>query len=227
MKIPNFPETVWLFDYDLTLYREREILESLDARISLFVERTVGCSLGEASRIRKDYLFRFGTTLAGLRKVYGVSPDDYFDFIHESEHLVYPEFSREKLRLLRDIAGPKYVFTNGRSDWSREGISRMGVSGCFRKIVGLENLDWEGKPSENAYRKMENVLSADLGAFWKKSSGKIVLLDDSLKNLEPAHDRGWVTVWVNADGEGVPPFVDSKIPDLMRLRDLLLPDRSR
>lgn len=226
MKIPNSPATVWLFDYDLTLYGERKILDSLDARISLFVERTVGCSPDEASRIRKDYLLRFGTTLAGLRKIYGVSPNDYFDFIHEPEYLTYPEFSREKLHLLEEIAGPKYVFTNGRSDWSRAGISRMGLSGCFRKIVGLENLGWEGKPSKSAYEKMESALT-DSARSADGELCKIVLLDDSLKNLKPAHDRGWTTVWVNADGDDAPPFIDAKIPDLMRLRDLLSPDSFR
>lgn len=217
MKISNTADRIWLFDYDLTLYAERSVIEALDRRISLFVQRTVQCSFEEAVRIRKDYLFRFGTTLAGLRKVYGVLPDDYFDFIHEPEFLVYPEFSQAKLQMLRSIRGPKYVFTNGRSDWSRTGISRMGISECFRKIVGLENLGWEGKPSESAYAKMEKVLLSDSAFRMGDSPQKIVLLDDSLKNLKPAHDRGWTTVWVNSDSEKDGSFADIRIPSLMDL----------
>ncbi len=217
MKISNTADRIWLFDYDLTLYAERSVIEALDRRISLFVQRTVQCSFEEAVRIRKDYLFRFGTTLAGLRKVYGVLPDDYFDFIHEPEFLVYPEFSQAKIQMLRSIRGSKYVFTNGRSDWSRTGISRMGISECFRKIVGLENLGWEGKPSESAYAKMEKVLLSDSAFRVGDSPQKIVLLDDSLKNLKPAHDRGWTTVWVNSDSEKDGSFADLRIPSLMDL----------
>lgn len=217
MKISNTADRIWLFDYDLTLYAERSVIEALDRRISLFVQRTVQCSFEEAVRIRKDYLFRFGTTLAGLRSIYGVLPDDYFDFIHEPEFLVYPEFSQAKIQMLRSIRGSKYVFTNGRSDWSRAGISRMEISECFRKIVGLENLGWEGKPSESAYVKMEKVLLSDSAFRVGDSPQKIVLLDDSLKNLKPAHDRGWTTVWVNSDSEKDGSFADLRIPSLMDL----------
>ncbi len=217
MKISNTADRIWLFDYDLTLYAERSVIESLDQRISLFVQRTVRCSFEEAVRIRKDYLFRFGTTLAGLRSVYGVLPDDYFDFIHEPETLVYPEYSQAKVQMLRSICGPKYVFTNGRSDWSRAGISRMGISECFRKIVGLENLGWEGKPSESAYAKMEKILVANSVFRMGDSPQKIVLLDDSLKNLKPAHDRGWTTVWVNPDSGEDGSFADMRISSLMDL----------
>ena len=42
--LQNSPEKVWLFDYDLTLYgtEERYVINSLDHRISLFVQKTVG-----------------------------------------------------------------------------------------------------------------------------------------------------------------------------------------
>jgi putative hydrolase of the HAD superfamily len=47
----------------------------------------------------------------------------------------------------------------------------------------------------------------------------IVLLEDSLRNLEPAHRRGWTTVLVNPNVEA-PAWVDFHIPHLMNLRDL-------
>lgn len=224
MKIPNCTDRIWLFDYDMTLYAERSVLESLDRRISLFVQKTVKCPFEEASRIRKDYLLRFGTTLAGLQSVYGVRPDDYFDFIHEPETLNYPKFSQEKLQMLRSIRGPKYVFTNGRSDWSRAGISRMGISECFRKIVGLENLGWKGKPADSAYEKMEEILHSDATFCAGDDPKRIILLDDSLKNLKPAHDRGWTTIWVNPDSEEAGSFASARISSLMDLRELTEPD---
>lgn len=214
---------IWLFDYDLTLYAhtERAVLDSLDLRISQYVERVVGCSFEDAQRIRKDYLKRFGTTLSGLRSVYGVSPDDFFDFIHNPEFLTYPSPATGKKLLLESLDGPKYIFTNGRSDWSRAGVSRMGVLDCFHRIVGLENLDWDGKPQNSAYEKMEAVLEAD-GVFRRgESRRRLVLLDDSAANLLTAKVRGWTTVWVNPSTEPVSFSPDFRISTLMELPTIL------
>lgn len=223
MKILNAADRVWLFDYDMTLYSERAVLDSLDRRISLFVQKMLDISLEKASEIRREYLHTFGTTLAGLVALHGVRPDDYFDFIHEPSTLVYPEFSFEKLQMLDSILGPKYVFTNGRSDWSRKGISLMKISGCFRRVIGLEDLGWKGKPSASAYEKMEEVLFSDGAICRGESPEKIILLDDSLKNLKPACDRGWTTVWVHPESDADSSFVSGRISNLFELCEILEP----
>ena len=125
--IRNDASKIWLFDYDLTLYGEEErfVLNSLDHRIAEFVQKTVGGTFDRATEIRKDYLVRFGTTLAGLMAMNGTLPDDFFDFIHEPEYLIYPKVAPEKLSLLQSLKGHRYVFTNGRGDWSRAGMAHM------------------------------------------------------------------------------------------------------
>lgn len=223
---------VWLFDYDLTLYgaEERYVLDSLDHRISLFVQKTVGGDFESAHRIRTDYLEKFGTTLAGLMAMNGTDPDEFFDFIHEPEYLTYPKRAPEKLALLQSLQGPRYVFTNGRHDWSEAGMAHMGIDSAIDGVFDLKLLGWEGKPHESAYLKMESwlerVLPERCGAMpgWECSmpadKRDIVLLEDSLRNLEPAHRRGWTTVLVNPSVEA-PAWVDFHIPHLMNLRDIL------
>lgn len=218
-------DLVWLFDYDLTLYGEEErfVLDSLDRRIALFVQKTVGGDFENATRIRKDYLVRFGTTLSGLMAMNGTDPDDFFDFIHEPEFLTYPKKSPEKLELLRSLDGPRYVFTNGRHDWSEAGMEHMGIRGAIDAVFDLKLMDWEGKPHASAYEKMERWLlaqpaaCAEISREGTVSPRKIVLLEDSLRNLEPAHERGWTTVLVNPNVEA-PAWVDFHIPHLLNLR---------
>lgn len=215
---------VWLFDYDLTLYgaEERCVLDSLDHRISLFVQKTVGGDFESAHRIRTDYLEKFGTTLAGLMAMNGTDPDEFFDFIHEPEYLIYPKKAPEKLALLQGLQGPRYVFTNGRHDWSEAGMAHMGIDSAIDGVFDLKLLGWEGKPQVSAYEKMERWLARVLperGLSMPVDKREIILLEDSLRNLEPAHARGWTTIFVNPCTE-TPDWVDFHIPHLMNLRDL-------
>lgn len=217
---------VWLFDYDLTLYgtEERCVINSLDHRISLFVQKTVGGDFASAHKIRTDYLERFGTTLAGLMAMNNTDPDDFFDFIHVPEFLTYPKKAPEKLALLQSLKGPRFVFTNGRHDWSEAGMAHMGIDSAIDGVFDLKQLDWVGKPHDSAYVKMEKWLAeklAGVGVAYPENPKEIVLLEDSLRNLEPAHRRGWTTIFVNPTTD-TPNWVDFHIPHLMNLADLKL-----
>ena len=222
--IKNDFSKIWLFDYDLTLYGEEErfVLNSLDHRIAEFVQKTVGGTFESATEIRKDYLHRFGTTLSGLMAMNGTAPDDFFDFIHEPEYLVYPKVSPEKFALLKSLTGHRFVFTNGRGDWSRAGMARMEIAPAIEDVFDLKLMDWEGKPHASAYEKIENWLEAR-GVLDAKESDKsrIVLLEDSLRNLEPAHERGWTTILVNPNIQA-PDWVDFHIPHLLNLKEKLV-----
>ncbi len=222
--IKNDASKIWLFDYDLTLYGEEErfVLNSLDHRISLFVQKVVGCDFETAHKVRTDYLERFGTTLSGLMALHHTNPEDFFDFIHEPEFLIYPKVSPEKLALLESLEGHRYVFTNGRGDWSRAGMAHMQIDCAIEDVFDLKLMNWEGKPHASAYEKAEKWLESR-GVFCKKDADKsqIVLLEDSLRNLEPAHERGWTTVLVNPNIQA-PAWVDFHIPHLLNLREKLI-----
>ncbi len=222
--IKNDASKIWLFDYDLTLYGEEErfVLNSLDHRISLFVQKVVGCDFETAHKVRTDYLERFGTTLSGLMALHHTNPEDFFDFIHEPEFLIYPKVSPEKLALLKSLEGHRYVFTNGRGDWSRAGMAHMQIDCAIEDVFDLKRMNWEGKPHASAYEKAEKWLESR-GVFCKKDADKsqIVLLEDSLRNLEPAHERGWTTVLVNPNIQA-PAWVDFHIPHLLNLKEKLI-----
>ena len=222
--IKNDAAKIWLFDYDLTLYGEEErfVLNSLDHRISLFVQKVVGCDFETAHKVRTDYLERFGTTLSGLIALHHTNPEDFFDFIHEPEFLIYPKEAPEKLALLKSLAGHRYVFTNGRGDWSRAGMAHMRMDSAIEDVFDLKLMNWEGKPHASAYEKIEKWLESR-GVFCKKDADKsqIVLLEDSLRNLEPAHERGWTTILVNPNIQA-PSWVDFHIPHLLNLKEKLI-----
>ena len=222
--IRNDSSIIWLFDYDLTLYGEEErfVLNSLDHRISLFVQKVVGCDFETAHKVRTDYLERFGTTLSGLMALHHTNPEDFFDFIHEPEYLVYPKVAPEKWALLESLEGHRFVFTNGRGDWSRAGMAHMQIDSAIEDVFDLKLMNWEGKPHASAYEKIEKWLETR-GVWDAKALDKsqIVLLEDSLRNLEPAHERGWTTILVNPNIQA-PSWVDFHIPHLLNLREILI-----
>ena len=102
-------------------------------------------------------------------------------------------------------------------------MAHMGIDSAIDGVFDLKMLGWEGKPHESAYVKMERWLERILpekGWAMPADKREIVLLEDSLRNLEPAHARGWTTVLVNPNIEA-PAWVDFHIPHLMNLRDIL------
>lgn len=218
---------IWLFDYDLTLYGadERDVLDSLDERISMSVQNATGVDSEKAHEIRKDYLQRFGTTLAGLQVMHNVQPDDFFDFIHQPEFLKYPKPAPAKRELIMSLPGRRFVFTNGRRDWSEVGMEHMGIRDCFEDVFDLKQMDWVGKPHDSAYDKIEAYLAYKIpDEFFRigspAKSADIILLEDSVRNLEPAHRRGWTTVLVNPVSD-VPSWVDFYIPNILNLNSIL------
>lgn len=218
---------IWLFDYDLTLYGADEhcVIDSLDERISQTVQNATGVDMETAHKIRKEYLIRFGTTLAGLQTMHGVKPDDFFDFIHQPEYLTYPKPSPAKRSLITGLVGRRFIFTNGRRDWSEAGMEHMGVRDCFEDVFDLKQMDWIGKPHESAYEKAEKWLAERVpDAFFANGTpadpSKIVLLEDSVRNLEPAHRRGWKTILVNPIPDA-PSWVDYYVPSLLHLTTIL------
>lgn len=195
MKLRASKETAWLFDYDLTLYtyKERFVLDSLNRHISLFVKNFFHCTEERATEIRMDYLARFGTTLSGLRVLYGVDPNEYYDFVHRSEGLIYPEFAPRKRELLESLPGEKFIFTNGRRDWTEAGLRSMGIFDVFRGILDVEDMGWLGKPAESAYACAEEFLKREFGG----APESVIMLDDAVRNLPGGAARGWCTVLVN------------------------------
>jgi putative hydrolase of the HAD superfamily len=69
---------------------------------------------------------------------------------------------------------------------------------------------------------MERWLAEKLstkGVAYPENPKEIVLLEDSLRNLEPAYRCGWTTIFVNPTPDA-PDWVDFHIPHLLNLCDI-------
>lgn len=183
---------IWLFDYDLTLYGYDEsfVLDSLDRNITLFLETHLGLSKKEADSQRKIYCQKYGTTLGGLRAEHGITPEDYFAFIHSRESLKFPAPNPQLRQWLLHLPGRRAIFTNARADWMQLGIESMGIADCFDTIIDIESLQWNNKPDSQVYLLAEQQLG-------HPHPSEILFFDDKEENLIPARKRGWRTILVH------------------------------
>lgn len=227
VNLKNTSEKIWIFDYDLTLYghQEGEVLWQLDANITRFLEKKLKTDQKEADRIRQEWCAEFGTTLGGLRHHLGVEPEEYFDFIHRGDNLIFPKMDAEKQKLIRSLQGRKFIFTNGREDWVQKGLKSMGLHGEFERVFDIRFFDWVGKPAQHAYEWVEKNIGGNPDNF--------IFLEDKIQNLVHAKQRGWTTVAVGhaelgdihkenpAEVKNSQVFVDYYIEELQRLQDFL------
>lgn len=205
------PAIHWLFDYDLTLYpwAEAGVLHSLDERINAYIIQHFQCDVQEANAIRQKYWTAHGTTLAGLMKYEGVDPHHYFDFIHQGGTIQRPLPNDALKQWLGSIEGPKFVFTNARSDWASIGLQSMGIEGCFEGLFDLEFFGWNGKPEPVVYEQLHGHLELD--------GRPVIFFDDKWENLIPARSQGWQTVWIQGLQSGDPSQVDWVLEELSEL----------
>lgn len=142
----------------------------------------------EANYLRRDFCTRYGTTLAGLRAKFGTCPQEFFDFIHTPEGLLYPAPNSALQDLLLKLPGRRYIFTNGRRDWVEPGLIAMGLQNLFLDIFDIAFFGWDNKPNAGPYAQVESHLG--------EKPGQIVFFDDCPENLLPAKARGWTTVYI-------------------------------
>ncbi len=207
--------TIWLFDYDLTLYGfdEVHVLDSMDVYMSQYIADFLKISLKEANELRKSHWRKYGTTLNGLRATYEVNPHDFFDYIHSGENIKKPQKSIKIREHLSSIVGRRWVFTNGRRDWAQSGLDAIGISDLFIDVFDIEFFNWSGKPYPEVYQQV-------LDAVVPTSENPIVFLDDKRENIVTAKEFGWTTVWMTLSDD-VEPAADYSYSGLLEMFDTL------
>jgi putative hydrolase of the HAD superfamily len=180
----------WVFDLDNTLYpADCDLFSQIDQRMGEFIMQSLGLPLDEAQALRESYYYQHGTTLAGLVRLHGVSPDDFLDYVHDIDlGAVLP--SPALAAALQALPGRKFIFTNGSRKHAEAVTERLGVTGQFDDICDIHALDYiYPKPMREAY---ERFASAHLVV-----PHRAAMFDDLPHNLETAHGLGMTTVLVH------------------------------
>jgi putative hydrolase of the HAD superfamily len=190
---PDFRHVdAWLFDLDNTLYSASSaLMQQHEERICLFVQRHLALPRDEAWTIQKAYLRDYGTTLSGLMKHHSVDPDPFIEFVNDVDISSIDPAPALAHGLAR-LKGRRLIFTNNCGRFASRVLERLGVTHLFDDIVDSRSLAFRFKPDRRTYE----AALARSGALPER----VAMVDDALKNLEPAHALGITTVWHNESG---------------------------
>jgi putative hydrolase of the HAD superfamily len=184
---------LWVFDNDGTLYDDTFSAKEFTRISSGYYSKVLGISLDKITDEIDKLKDKWGTefSIVAVAKEHGID----FAAAVENTYLALdltqcgikaPD--QERMRILNSLPGRKIVFTNNPSVWARKVLSYTGLADCFSDFIGMEEIT-RPKPASEAYQAVEER---------HEGFDRIILCDDSLKNLEAARLRGWTTVWHRA-----------------------------
>jgi putative hydrolase of the HAD superfamily len=201
----------WIFDLDNTLYPPASgLFDAIDRRINRYLQVFLELEAGEAERVRKEYLFRYGLTLVGLMRERKTDPGHYLDYVHQVPVERYLKPNRRLQALLHSIPSTKVVFTNGSRRHSQAVMKALGISGAFEKIFDIASVGYIPKPDPRSYRTVLKRLGAE--------GSETVLVEDLPRNLPPAKEMGMTTILV---GDGNDAAADFVVPSIEKLPTVL------
>lgn len=204
----------WIFDLDNTLYPpELGLFAQIDQRMGAFIMRTVGCDAVEARIIQKRYFHDHGTTLAGMMRHHGVTPEDFLTYVHDVDMTHIGE-DAELTAALAALPGARHIFTNADADYAAKVLERRGIARLFDRIIDIRATGYLPKPEFTAYAALARLIPG----FEPTRS---IFVDDMTRNLRPAHAMGIRTVWLDngsesGDRDHDAGHVDHHIDDLTR-----------
>lgn len=183
----------WIFDLDNTLYSpSARLFDLIDARMGAFIARLLGCDLGAARRVQKQFFHDHGTTLAGLMHHHGVAPEDFLVDVHAIALDRLSPCPRLAARLSA-LPGRRLIFTNADADYAARVLDARGLGGLFDGICDIRATGYVPKPQAGAYAHLVKAFAVD--------PARSLFVEDMARNLSPAKALGMTTLWLDNGAE--------------------------
>lgn len=190
-----------LFDLDATLYpADNPFWAEIGHRIEKYLQERMGIPPEQIIPLKKAYYQTYGTTLRGLQHHHHIDPQEYLQFVHNIPAQEYLHPDPPLREMIRTLPQRKWIFTNSDHAHATRVLQALGLSDCFDGILSLESLAYECKPHPSVYQIALQLTGTS-------APREVLYLDDSLRNLAPAHAMGMYTVHVGpplSSENGVP-----------------------
>lgn len=205
----------WIFDLDNTLYSaDSGIFQQVHELMGKFVSNHLNISIEDAKIIQKKYYKQHGTTLRGMMDNHGVDPDHFLAEVHKLDYsIVGPN---QKLNEeLKKLKGRKIIYTNANMQHALDVLEKIELSNFFDEIYDIKMANYIPKPELATYKQM--IKQYDI------NSKSAAMFDDIAKNLVPAKNVGFTSIWIDAgyenfsdDIEASKKFLDHKTTNITK-----------
>jgi len=183
----------WIFDLDNTLYPpSSRLFELIDARMGAFIANLLGCDLGAARRVQKQFFHDHGTTLAGLMRHHDVMPEAFLVDVHDIALDRLTPCARLAGRIAA-LPGRRIIFTNADADYAARVLDARGLGGLFEAICDIRATSYVPKPQAAAYDHLVSAFAID--------PARSLFVEDMARNLSPAKALGMTTLWLDNGAE--------------------------
>lgn len=190
------PYTTLFFDLDDTLYSSTcGLWEAIKDRMVLYMTDVLHIPPEQVPSLRHHYYTTYGTTLRGLQQHYGVNADDFLGYVHDLPLKQYIHADARVRPLIASLPQPKWIFTNADEPHAGRVLDQLDLNGLFDGIIDIRRSNWVCKPEPAAYRQAMEIAG-------ETDPTRCVMLDDSARNLAPAHELGFTTIIVSLEDPG-------------------------
>ena len=183
----------WIFDLDNTLYSaDSGIFQQVHDLMGKYVSSYLNIDIDEAKKIQREYYKKHGTTLRGMMDNHGVDPDHFLAAVHKLDYsIVGPNHQLNEE--LKKLIGRKIIYTNANMQHVISVLDRIELSNFFDEIYDIKSANYVPKPEITPYEQI--IKKYDLNP---KSTA---MFDDIAKNLVPAKNLGFTSIWIDAGYE--------------------------
>ena len=183
----------WIFDLDNTLYSaDSGIFQQVHVLMGKFVSEYLNIDIKEAKKIQRKYYKKHGTTLRGMMDNHGVDPDKFLNEVHKLNYSIVSP-NKQLNKELTKLPGKKIVFTNANKQHANNILVRLELTGMFDEIFDIKMADYIPKPEIKPYKDIINKFDIN--------PTNAIMFDDIAKNLVPAKNLGFTSVWINVGYE--------------------------
>jgi putative hydrolase of the HAD superfamily len=183
----------WIFDLDNTLYSaDSGIFQQVHTLMGKFVSAHLNIDIKKATELQRKYYRQHGTTLRGLMDNHNVDPDHFLSEVHQLDYsIVGPNFKLN--RELKKLKGRKIIYTNANRQHANDILIRLELTNVFDEIFDIKTANYIPKPESSPYEQIISEFNID--------PITTIMFDDIAKNLVPAKNVGFASVWIDVGYE--------------------------
>jgi putative hydrolase of the HAD superfamily len=177
----------WVFDLDNTLYPAPALYDAIGERMTGYIASVVGLDRSAALDLREHYFHLYGATVVGLVRHHGVDAHHFLAHVHDVDYAVLGP-DPDLAALIGALPGRKVVFTNGGGGHGARVLDRLGLTRQFDGVFDIEAAELSPKPQRDSYKRLIEACQI--------APARALLIEDTMRNLEPAYDLGFTTALV-------------------------------